>query len=173
MFHRRPGARATRAVAHKLKFWTYPTQFRTSCWFSYSWIFFLFFSRSLSLSDIYDTVWISSCFSVPITNLTLYTCWISKFVLFSFETELKRLVRNLAINKWRMQVAAWYHGTPGPKVTTFGSISFDCMARPLTRPNFVALWQSVRYIHCKINLPPPLKSRPKFTLSVNRFVTNR
>jgi len=45
-----------------------------------------------------------------------------------------------------MHVAARYHGTPGPKFTKFEN-NFRS-ARPLTRPNFVALRQKM----CEISL---------------------
>jgi len=51
-----------------------------------------------------------------------------------------------------MHVAAWYHGTPGPKFTNVWN-KFR-LVRPLTLPIFVALTKSVRGIRCrKILLP--------------------
>ena len=62
---------------------------------------------------------------------------------------------------WQRTVAAWYHGTPGQSSRNSGNTLR--LARPPTRPNFVALRQKECEIFAVKHFRPR-KSRPTFTL---------
>lgn len=59
------------------------------------------------------------------------------------------------MHQWRTDdVATWHHGTLRPKFTNSENKCRLASARPLTMPNFIALWQKICEISAVKNLLP-------------------